>query len=92
MDRRAGRPDGQAQTKGSRAESRLQRDRAQVPQWSGTTTVPSAQPQEAEYEKDDDDGTDEPDDSVHDGYPLPARVGCKRGRPAHIGMAAQNRI
>jgi hypothetical protein len=36
----------------------------------GANTTPSAQPEKAEHQQDDDDGTDEPDDSVHDGCPL----------------------
>jgi hypothetical protein len=49
---------------------------APVTELRGAKIIPSAQPQKAEDEKDDDDGTDEPDDSVHDGCPLLARVGC----------------
>ena len=49
----------------------------------GATTIPSAQPEVSEHKKDDDDGTDEPDDSVHDGCPLRARVGQARQAGAH---------
>ena len=35
------------------------------------------------HKKDDDDGTDQPDDSVHDGCPLTARVGQARQAGAH---------
>jgi hypothetical protein len=65
---------------------------ARVPQWRGANTTPSAQPEKTEHEKDDDDGTDEPDDSVHDGCPLMARVGCKRGSPARIGLVPREPI
>ncbi|HUG21766.1 hypothetical protein [Piscinibacter sp.] len=40
---------------------------APVIQWCGAKIIPSAQPEKAEHEQDDDDGSDEPDDSVHDG-------------------------
>lgn len=53
---------------------------------------PSAQPEKAEHEKDDDDGAYEPDDSVHGGCPLVAQVGSKRRKPAHIGLAPQDPI
>lgn len=45
----------------------------------------SAHPKKTKHEKDDDDGTDKPDDSVHEGFPFRAR-GAKRGRPAHIDL------
>lgn len=46
----------------------------------------SAQSEETEHEKYDDDGTDDPDNLVHERCPLMARIGYKRGRPAHIGL------
>ena len=36
---------------------------------------PSAQPEEAEHEKYDDDGTNDPDNLVHDRCPFLARIG-----------------
>ncbi len=47
----------------------------QVALLRGANIIPSAQPEKAEHQQHDDDGTDEPDDSVHDAYPLLARVG-----------------
>lgn len=49
---------------------------------------PSAQPEKAEHNDDDDDRTDKPDDSVRDGCPLMARV-WKAGRAyAHQSVPA----
>ena len=56
---------------------------AQGLQLRAAKIVSSAQPEETEHKKDDDDGTDEPDDSVHDGCPLLARVGQARPACAH---------
>lgn len=54
--------------------------------------ITSAQPEEAEHEKYDDDGTDDPDNLVHEKYPFLARIGYKRGRSAHIGLAPRELI
>ena len=54
--------------------------------------IPSAYPEITQHDKDDDDGTHEPSDSVHEGFPLLARVGKQRGKPTHIGLIPRDPI
>jgi hypothetical protein len=54
--------------------------------------IPSTQPEKTQHEKDDDDGTHEPNDSIHEGFPLLARGSRKRGKPAHVGLIPQEPI
>ena len=66
-------------------ESHLQRD------FTGKSIrdamiMPLSQPEKAEHEKNDDDGADEPDDSVHSGYPLLARLACEAALRMPAGL------
>ena len=52
----------------------------------------SAKTEIAQHEQDDHNGADDPDDLVHDVFPLLARVGSKAGRPAHTGIVPREPI
>jgi hypothetical protein len=65
---------------------------APITQLRGAKIIPSAQTEEPEHEKNDDNGTNKPDDSVHDEDPLLARVESKRDWSAPIGTVPRNPI
>jgi hypothetical protein len=56
------------------------------------TVIASAQTKKSEHEKNDDDGTHEPDDSVHDGSSLLARLESAQDRRAPFAGTAPERI